>query len=289
MLFKRDRSGKIDLVNGEYSSERKTILNVKYEKECRLGLGCAMVQPKSPDGTILPSVGRRCHPFDYTSKTMIGIDDYEKMIKIKIDRVKSLSSTKVGFWLQSSREDGKFYLDDKLTVLKQCASKTADKLNTVGLRSVGDLMAIEVIEDFPVPEKMTFAALKKLWLQAKTNGVNEFVPPKIDHRIAENPYKSKYGDSWEEHIQKSAAFSHVAVITNYITHMMEESERVMKGTAHENTRKVYYDALSLMTAKRTKDWMSKKNNLKRWNLPTENLFDDLPKVKAAYNQNPIGN
>ena len=289
MLFQRDRNGRIDLVNGNYSEERKTILNVKYEKECRVGLGCAMIQPKSSDGTLLPAVGVRCNLFDYTSKTLISIDDYDKMVKIEIARVKALQSTKLGFWIESAREEGKFYLNDKLTVLKQCAQKTAEKLFTVGLQTVGDLMDIDVIEDFPVPEKMTFPAFKKLWMQAKTNGLDEFIPPTVDHRAATNPYESKYGDSWEQHIQTSAAFSHVVCITKYITHIMVESERVMKGTAHENTWMVYHDALSLMTAKRTKEWMREKNYLKRWILPTENLFDDLPAVKAAYKQNPIGN
>ena len=88
MLIPRNRDGKIDIEHGEYSKDLKTQLNVKYEKECRLGLGCAMVTPKADDGTHLPSVGRRCFPFNYTSKVLIGFDNFDKMVKTEISRVK---------------------------------------------------------------------------------------------------------------------------------------------------------------------------------------------------------
>ena len=70
---------------------------------------------------------------------------------------------------------------------------------------------------------------------------------------------------------------------------MEESARVMKGTMHENTWMVYHDALSLMTANKTKEWMRQKNYLRRWILPSDDLYDNLPQVKAKYKQNPVGN
>jgi len=46
LQFKRDKNDKIDFENGKYSDKIITKLNVKYEKECRLGLGCAMISPK---------------------------------------------------------------------------------------------------------------------------------------------------------------------------------------------------------------------------------------------------
>ena len=56
MIFPRDKKGNIDIENGEYTKERKTILNVKYDKKCQLGLGFAMVIPLSPDSTPLSPV-----------------------------------------------------------------------------------------------------------------------------------------------------------------------------------------------------------------------------------------
>lgn len=72
-------------------------------------------------------------------------------------------------------------------------------------------------------------------------------PPDIDHRKKDNPYKSKYGDEWKKYLKKSVTFSHSALISDYIEHMMCESKRVMEGTIHEDTWMVYHDALSLMT------------------------------------------
>ena len=169
MMFPRNKDGRIDIDNGEYSKDLKTKLNVKYEKECRLGLGCAMVTPRAEDGTPLPSVGRRCHPFNYTSKVLIGFDDFEKMKKTEISRVKSLSSNKLGFWLESGKEPGKFYRDNNFKVLKSCGKKAKEKLHTLGINTFGDLMDISDIENHPVPEKMIFKAFKNHWDQVKEN------------------------------------------------------------------------------------------------------------------------
>ena len=191
--------------------------------------------------------------------------------------------------MESGREPGKFYRDDSVTVLKKCAEKTAVKLWTVGIKTVGHFLDIDAIEDFPIPEKMRFKTMKDFWLQAKENCIESNAPPKIDHWLHPNPYVSKFGDEWEDKIQKSAAFSHDCIITSYIKHMMHESVRVMEGAQHENSWVIYHDALSLMTAKSTKQWMRSQGWLKRWILPSENLYNHLPDVKAAYKQKPIGN
>jgi hypothetical protein len=61
--FSIDGNDNLDL-NGEYSKKEITILDVKYEKECRLGMGCAMVAPLLLGGRFVSSVGRRCKSFD---------------------------------------------------------------------------------------------------------------------------------------------------------------------------------------------------------------------------------
>ena len=111
----------------------------------------------------------------------------------------------------------------------------------------------------------------------------------MDNRTADNPYHSKFGVEWRQHIMKSQTFSHCEGIWNYIEHMMTESANAMKGTIHEDSWMVYHDALSLMTASKTKEWMREKGYLRRWILPTSNLYDGLPEVKAKYKDNPLGN
>ena len=51
LQFPRDESGKLDLEKGQYNdSNPSTILNVKYDKEIRLCLGCAVVEATPIDG-----------------------------------------------------------------------------------------------------------------------------------------------------------------------------------------------------------------------------------------------
>ena len=137
--------------------------------------------------------------------------------------------------------------------MKSCGKKAEEKLTTSGIRTVGDLMDISDIDNHPVPDKMTSKAFKKLWQQVKENGIDAMIPPTVDHRTSENPYRSKFGDEWRRHIMKSQTFSHCEGIWNYVEHMMTESANVMKGTIHEDSWMIYHDALSLMTASRTKE------------------------------------
>ena len=53
MLCRRIKEGKVDTENVEYRKERKSILNVKYEQGCCLGLEVAMVTPLGPDNTLV--------------------------------------------------------------------------------------------------------------------------------------------------------------------------------------------------------------------------------------------
>ena len=289
MIFPRDKDGKIDIKNGEYTKERKTVLNVKYEKECRLGLGVAMVAPLSPDGTALSPIGRRCHPFDYSSKVMISIDDYQRMKTIEINRVKSLKGRN-GYWISSSRDkDIKYYNDDPVLFLKGVGKKASQLLQEIGIKTIGELKSIKINEIDNLPKGLNESKLTKFRNEAQLAS-NHDAPKTIDHRVSSNPYESKFGADWEKHLQSSPTFSHSSYICNYISHMMSESERVMKGTVHENTWKVYHDALSIMTSKATKEWMQDKGYLDRWILPSNDLYDNLPsEARRFYEGKPVGN
>ena len=263
--FPRNEEGQFDIDKGKYSNKKRSKLNVKYEKECRLGLGVAMVTPLSDDGTPLPSVGKRCTPYNYTSKVIVSVDDYHKLMNIEFQRVKSLKG-RTGFWVQSNRDPNiLYYQNDPVSKMKGVGKKTTEVLEQVGVKTVGDLKRFESpteIERLLLNKRISRAKLTKLWTDSR-QVVDNDAPPDIDHRISPNPYKSKFGDeSWEENLQKSATFCHSAYICNYVEHIMVESERVMKGTIHEKTWMVYHDALAIMTAKSTKEWIAQRGYLK---------------------------
>ena len=211
LRFPRNKQGKLDVVHGKYSEEDTTILNVKYEKECRLGLGVAMVMPLAPDGTTLQCEGKRCYPFNYSTKVLISIDDYKKMKRIEINRVKNLSG-RMGFWVESNRDAGMLYQNDPVSLMKGVGKKTVEKLESIGIKTVRDLKKISNPKDVKIPDGISINKITSLWDQA-SKAVEVDCPPDIDHRKEDNPYKSKFGKKWKNHLKKVA---HIFTFSMYI-------------------------------------------------------------------------
>ena len=84
-----------------------------------------MVQPLSQDGVPMTSIGRRCKPFDYTSKVIIGIPDYKQLMKVEFQRIMALKGTN-GYCYESSRDSAiLYYQSDPIKMLKGVGKKTA--------------------------------------------------------------------------------------------------------------------------------------------------------------------
>ena len=66
--------------------------------------------------------------------------------------------------------------------------------------------------------------------------------------------------------------------------MIKEAENMMEGSVHEDDFFIVHDALVLMTAKETIQWMKEKNYYHRWFLPMNGLQDWTP-----YSGRPVGN
>jgi hypothetical protein len=49
-------------------------------------------------------------------------------------------------------------------------------------------------------------------------------------------------------------------ITELVRHIHDETQKVMKGTKHEDDWYFYHDALSLMTAKDTIEWIKRRTS-----------------------------
>ena len=252
-----------------------------------MGLGCAVVTPLDPDGFFLPEEGRRCFPFNYTGKVLISIPDYNKLMKIEFARVRRLTAQSK--WVVNAMEPGVIYTDESVMKLKSVGKKTNDKLNSMGIKIVSDLQKILDPNQVLLPQGFSKKAFQQVWQYAKDASL-EKTPSPIDHRKALNPYLSRYGEGqWEKFLKKSPTLSTSVVITDYIEHMMAESKRVMADTMHSSDWMVYHDALSLMTSRETKEWMSTRGYLKRWILPSDDLYVNDDELKKKYNNNPLGN
>ena len=73
-------------------------------------------------------------------------------------------------------------------------------------------------------------------------------------------------------------------ITDLIRFMMKESEKLMKGTVHEDNLFIIHDALLLMTLKKIITWMKENKYFHRWLLTMNGLQDGTP-----YDGRPVGN
>ena len=290
LRFRRDANGKFDPEGGNFSDEEVHVLNCKYEQEGRFGLGCALVEKKDVNGMYLPPEGKLCHLFDYSSRVLLSVDDYNKKQKDEIRRVKALVSSS-SKWVENGRVPNTIYHNDCVTKLKGIAKETKKKLEAQGIKTVGDLKILteEQLIELSIATKMRLKTLRAFSV-ASQDCIDEDIPPTIDHRKADNPYKSKYGEAnWENELKNCSHMKTYCCITDYIQHIHDESAAVIQGTRYENTWYFYHDALALMTSKTTKKWMLDQGIYKRWILPSEDLYFDSPELKKRYGTNPLGN
>jgi hypothetical protein len=248
-----------------------TNLLCKYTKEGRFCFGVSDVELS--DDTI---EGRRCETFDYSAKNLITITAEEKMIAEKIKRVRGLKSD--GQWIEKRiLLPGQLYEHDSVMEMGNIAEKTANKLKRHGIVTVLDMKMLTQTESSAILEDEYFRVSDgqiKEWHEAAQQAHEGSVPSCVrrDHRKDEKPYLSRYGrDEWMSTIHKCSALSGYCCVKEMMEYMVEETQRVMKGTNHEGHGKFYHDALTLMTCKKTIKYMKNKDYLKHWLLPLEGL------------------
>jgi len=111
-----------------------------------------------------------------------------------------------------------------------------------------------------------------------------------DHRLADNPYESKYGPfEWEAKIADAPLLKNSVCVKDLITHIMVASQEVFIGSkfadpTSENHWMFYHDALSTMTCAKTIVWMHEKDYYRFWLLPKGGLNDG-----TRYACRPVGN
>ena len=85
-------------------------------------------------------------------------------------------------------------------------------------------------------------------------------------------------------LKSSTAMSKLCCINDLIRFMMNEAEKMMKGSVHEDDFFIIRDALVLMTAKETINWMRQNGYSHPWLLPLNVLQYGTP-----YTGRPFGN
>ena len=116
--------------------------------------------------------------------------------------------------------------------------------------------------------------------------IDENAPTIIDHRRAENPYLSKYGEETYEAELDDAALGTRMCITNMITHLYNHTKALYTQNGNTEMWWFYHDSLALMTAKDTVEWMKEKGYYKHWVLPELGIVDSFKECKSWKNMLP---
>jgi hypothetical protein len=296
LRFRRDANGKLDDVNGTFSTNEITEMNCKYTDEVRLCLGCAVVTLADEKGEPLLSddgkpirEGRRANPFNYSGKTVVTIKDFGEKMKKQIEHVRNLKTK--GDWVCKNGDDGVIYQSDRVNKLKGLGDQSTKKLAVRDIKTVAGIRAMSEEDIAFLTSHGKNPISRELLLQFRAEAqtcFNEDRPASTDYRKAANPYIARFGeDNWKEEIKKTSFLTQYVCITDMVEHIVFESARMFKGTTHEADWMFYHDALSLMTAKDTIKWMKEEGHYERWILPQCGLLEDEKDLKRYYGR-PVG-
>ena len=94
------------------------------------------------------------------------------------------------------------------------------------------------------------------------------------------------GERWVDKMKSYTEMSKFYFTTDLIRFMINEAEKLMKGSVHEEDFFIFHDALVLMTAKETINWMRQNGYLHRWLLPLNVLQDVTPYAGRTVGNSP---
>ena len=283
----KDKNGRIDPENGTIEEKDISQSYVKYTQEGRFCLGVCIDKVVDSEGNV-SYTGKRLTLFDYTGKILLSPDDFDALIAKEILCVKNLKAG--GQWVETINKDlikHPLYMDDPVTKLKGVGKVTSELLHTNGIYSIEDLInlqgtAMERIENVPHHKIHGWIDAAKEILNLRP--ADELLRPelsKIDHRKADNPYQSRYGDNWLDNIKLTRQLSAHGDIRDLVLHIVDVTKAAGK-------KYFYHDALSLMTCKKTMAWMKKEGYLKMWIRPQAGLFEDDSELKRFWGR-VVGN
>ena len=248
----------LDGINGNYSEPARWG-RVKYNKEIRLSLGCCLC--RDDNGELQ---GRRLPLFDYTNRWVVTITQYEEeCIPRQIRKIKS-TTVKKG-WVEGERTpDEGLFEEDPVSMIKGIGKKAKALLARMGIKTISRFARLRSSRIKTLVKQKVITTVKvTTWLQvARSAHPGEYHLNVIDHRRADNPYKSRYGEAcWRDHIRNDIRKAGWVSITELVRHMDKETATALRPKWGDKYF-WYHDALSQLTCKRTRAWMQEEGLLK---------------------------
>ena len=166
-------------------------------------------------------------------------------------KITSLSSQ----WVKKIKTD-KIWLCESVGKLKGIGKQREVKLNEINIQTTADLQ--RHVQSYGLP-KLSIRGVCQIYEHQLVALPGKPTPSIKDHRKEKNPHFSRYGERWVEKLKSSSSMSKFCCITDLIRFMMKESEKLMKGSVHEDDLFIVHNALVLMTSKETIKWMKENN------------------------------
>ena len=175
----------------------------------------------------------------------------------------------------------KVWICEAIGKIKGVGQLAKAKMNELSIHTIDDLQLHVHHHGIPKVPIQGFGQIYDIALQDLPGN-----PPYSfkDHMKAKNIYILRYGERWVDKLKSSTTMSKFCCITDLIRFMMNEVEKLMKGSVHDEDFFIFQNDLVLMTAKETINWMRKNGYLHQWLFPLNGLQYGTP-----YDGRPVGN
>ena len=278
-------------------------VNVKYLKQGRYSFGVCVLPRKNEKGEWV-NTGVRLDGYDYTSKNIITLGMYEekkiygfKFIQTMSDSV-ALKKGWMGTVISNSKD---IFLEDSITCLKGIGPAMGAKFLKGNIRKIKELIACKGAQFLSLSEATGITVQRLTNIQTTANETvveGSRCQQQFDHRIASNPFLSRYGpDKWEDKFVKDkiSNMTNKVCVTELITHINNTTAAAYKGTPYEKTYLWSHDALSQLIDGRCQEWMKEQNFYKNWLKPELGISDEVVwtcdgnrTISTRYKARPVG-
>ena len=162
----------------------------------------------------------------------------------------------------------KVWICESVFKLKGVGQQAKSKMDELSIHKIADLQLHGHRHGIPKVHIRGFGQIHDISLQ----DIPGNPPPSFkDHRKSKNPYLSRYGDIWVEKLKSYTSMYNFFCIADLIRFVMNEAEKLMKGSVHEYNFFIFHYDLVLMIAKEKINWMIQNGYLHIWLLPLNGL------------------
>ena len=183
-------------------------------------------------------------------KTIISLKDSRKVRNQEFKRIRKLDLNCVNSpWITCTcSDDGSFWEEDALIKLPGLGQTTVRRIKEID----ANITKIKHINQNDLTRLQGVRGINKLVAYSRLAMKGTCPHVNIDHRLAENPYHSRYGTEWETKLRAATILRPYVPISDIILSMCRQSSVMMRGTIHENSWYFYHDALSYIIANETR-------------------------------------